>query len=276
MGKKEEDPEIEGICFELQRDFHHDTRVSAIAWSPETSLAVLPRVLRFCTAGSDGQLRVFSSNLKDDDKLELLKGHTDYVNSISYDPDKGRHIASTSDDHTCRIWGTDGATVACFPLGAPGMTVCWHPQDSMKIMVAEKKGIIRFYNVLTQQPIMSLDCGHMPLMSADWCHGNALQVAVMAGTDWFVFDTSRSSRPIENKQVHAEGGAMVRWSKSHAHLLATTGRPAAQVKICNIKTNQIPVSCRLHIANWVSWHLRMPILAVAADKKLYFWQTETV
>jgi len=59
-------------------------------------------------------------------------------------------------------------------------------------MVAEKKGIIRFYNVQSQHPIMSLDCGHMPLMSADWCHGNSLQVAAAASTDWFVFDTSRS------------------------------------------------------------------------------------
>ena len=59
-------------------------------------------------------------------------------------------------------------------------------------MVAEKKGIIRFYNVLTQQPIMSLDCGVSPLLAADWSQGNSLQVAALAGSDWLVFDTSRS------------------------------------------------------------------------------------
>ena len=59
-------------------------------------------------------------------------------------------------------------------------------------MVAEKNGIIRFYNILTQQPIMSLDCGVPPLLDADWCPGNGLQVAALSGTDWVVFDTSRS------------------------------------------------------------------------------------
>ena len=59
-------------------------------------------------------------------------------------------------------------------------------------MVAEKKGIIRFYNVLNQQPIMSLDCVRSPLLSADWCLGNSLKVAAVAGSEWCLFDTSRS------------------------------------------------------------------------------------
>jgi len=59
-------------------------------------------------------------------------------------------------------------------------------------MVAEKKGVVRMYSTLTLQPFMSLDCGHTPLVSADWSMTNELRVAVLAGTDWFVFDTSRS------------------------------------------------------------------------------------
>jgi len=59
-------------------------------------------------------------------------------------------------------------------------------------MVAEKKGVVRMYSTLTLQAFMSLDCGHTPLVSADWSLTNELRVAVLAGTDWFVFDTSRS------------------------------------------------------------------------------------
>ena len=62
----------------------------------------------------------------------------------------------------------------------------------LQIMVAEIKGIVRFYSIETKQAFMSLDCGHVPLISADWCFGNSLRVATLAGTDWFVFDTSRS------------------------------------------------------------------------------------
>ena len=63
---------------------------------------------------------------------------------------------------------------------------------SFQLMVAEKKGIIRFYSTATQQAFMSLDCGHAPLISADWCYANPLQVAALAGSDLFVFDTSQS------------------------------------------------------------------------------------
>ena len=59
-------------------------------------------------------------------------------------------------------------------------------------MVAEKKGVIRIYSTITLQPFMSLDCGHTPLVSADWSLTNELRVAALAGTDWFIFDTSRS------------------------------------------------------------------------------------
>ena len=58
--------------------------------------------------------------------------------------------------------------------------------------MAEKNGIIRFYNLLGQQPIMSLDCGHSPLLSADWCLTNPMRIGAVAGTDWFIFDTAKS------------------------------------------------------------------------------------
>ena len=40
---------------------------------------------------------------------------------------------------------------------------------------------------------MSLDCGQVPLMEADWSVGNnGLLVGAVAGTDWFMFDVSVS------------------------------------------------------------------------------------
>ena len=61
-----------------------------------------------------------------------------------------------------------------------------------QILVAEKRGVIRIYSTVTLQAFMSLDCGHAPLVSADWSLTNELRVAALAGTDWFIFDTSRS------------------------------------------------------------------------------------
>lgn len=36
-----------------------------------------------------------------------------------------------------------------FPLKSAGMSVKWHPDDSEKILVAEKKGVIHMYNVVS-------------------------------------------------------------------------------------------------------------------------------
>lgn len=58
-------------------------------------------------------------------------------------------------------------------------------------MVAEKKGTIRFYDLVTQQAILSLDCGQSPLMSADWCLADTKGGAV-TGSDWVIWDITRS------------------------------------------------------------------------------------
>ena len=59
-------------------------------------------------------------------------------------------------------------------------------------MVAEKSGLVRFYDLLSQQPIMSLSTGQVPLMSADWCKKNALKVGAVARDNWLIWDASKS------------------------------------------------------------------------------------
>lgn len=59
-------------------------------------------------------------------------------------------------------------------------------------MVAEKNGTIRFYDLITQQAILSLECEQVPLMSADWCLKNAIKIGAVAGSDWLIWDITRS------------------------------------------------------------------------------------
>lgn len=62
----------------------------------------------------------------------------------------------------------------------------------LQLMVAEKKGTIRFYDLMSQQAILSLDCGQSPLMSADWCLTNTIKVGAVAGNDWLIWDIAQS------------------------------------------------------------------------------------
>jgi len=59
-------------------------------------------------------------------------------------------------------------------------------------MVAEKNGIIRFYDLVNQQAIMSLSVGHAPLMDANWCPTDPLKVGAVALDDWHIWDMSKS------------------------------------------------------------------------------------
>lgn len=123
--------------------------------------------------------------------LKILEGHKDYTNAISYEPE-GELLASVSDDHTCKLWAIkeDQKCVSTFFLTSPGTSVCWHSEESGKLLVAEKNGLIRMYNVRSQQAIMSLDSGAVPLIAADWAP-NPLKVVSMAAGELLLWDVSR-------------------------------------------------------------------------------------
>ena len=113
------------------------------------------------------------------------------MNNISYDPE-GELLASVSDDHTCKLWAVkeDQQCILTFPLTGPGVNVCWHSEETGKLLVAEKNGIIRMYNVRSQQAIMSVDAGSIPLSTADW-GPNPLKVACIASGEFILWDVSR-------------------------------------------------------------------------------------
>lgn len=53
------------------RTFHHDTRIHAIAWSPESSLSVVPKIVSFCVAGADYKIRLYNSDLGEKNIYEV-------------------------------------------------------------------------------------------------------------------------------------------------------------------------------------------------------------
>lgn len=271
---QEEDKDCDGFAFKHLRDFHHGRRVVAIAWSPETSIDVLPRCLRFCSAGDDHRITVYTSDLQDQDSMVTIDGHRDHVNAVSFEPTEGQLIASVSDDHSCCVWDLEGNQKARFTLKAAGVSVCWNAQDPMKLMVAEKRGTIRFYDLLNQQPIMSLDAGHVTLMSADWCQRDPTRVGAIANGKWMVWDITRLSFPEDSQQAHTEGGRHFRWSHASENLFATTGGPGNQLKVFHMGHHQVPVSASLPVMGSISWHAFLPACAVGGDRRVHIWVAE--
>lgn len=272
---QDEDEVVDGIAYTPIRTFHHETRVHAISWSPETSLSIVPKILAFCVAGADFKIRLYNSNLNDVNTYEILEGHRDYVNSISYEPD-GEFLASVSDDHTCKLWDIkeDQTCVSTFYLTSPGVTVCWHKEESGKLLVAEKNGIIHMYNVRNQQAIMSLDAGTVPLTSADW-GPNSLKVATVAAGELLVWDVSRPSRPIESCTLHVEGGLMIKFSPVNENIIASVGRPDNQLKVINLKSKQMILTGEVQLVGGLTWHQKLPYVCAGNDRELNFWKVSS-
>lgn len=274
---KEEDTEIEGVEFNTLQVFMHGVRVDAIAWSPETRLDKLPQVIRFCTAAADKKLRLWTSDLQNKHESKVMEGHTSYINQLVFEPIEGKQIASVSDDHTCRVWDLDGNETISFTLRSPGVGICWHPEEAFKLMVAEKKGTIRFYDLVAQHAILSLDSGQVPLMSADWCLTNTVKVGAVAGNDWVIWDITRSSYPLEKRPVHVDRGRHFRWSRAQENLFATTGYPgkiASQLLVHHLVHPQPVMIGSASVGAGLSWHRTLPLCVIGGDRKLFFWMTE--
>uniref|UniRef100_H0WMJ8 Nucleoporin Nup37 n=1 Tax=Otolemur garnettii TaxID=30611 RepID=H0WMJ8_OTOGA len=232
---------------------------------------------RFCTSAADMKIRLFTSDLQDKNEYKTLEGHSDFINGLVFDPKGGQEIASVSDDHTCRIWNLEGVQTAHFVLQSPGMSVCWHPEETFKLMVAEKNGIIRFYDLLAQQAILSLESEQMPLMSAHWCLKNTFKVGAVAGNDWLIWDITRSSYPQDKRPVHMDRAFLFRWSTINENLFATTGYPgkmASQFQIHHLGHPQPILTGSVTIGSGLSWHRTLPLCAIGGDHKLLFWVTE--
>ncbi|XP_033113860.1 nucleoporin Nup37-like [Anneissia japonica] len=270
----EEDKDRDAFEFRQVNEFHHGCRVDAISWSPRTNLDCLPRCLRFCTAGSDFRLRLFTSDLKEDNTVQVLDGHSDYINEVGIETLEGDLIASVSDDCTCRTWDPFGQQKALFPLKSQGMSVNWHPHDPMKLMVAEKGGTIRFYDMRLEEPIMTLDAGPGMLLSANWCWDDTACVGAVVNGDWMIWDTSNSSQAIEIQRAHSEKGRYIRWCHSSSSLFATLGQPNNQLKIFHLDHHQVPIKFNLPVQGGISWHAFLPVCAAGGNRKVHLFTAE--
>ncbi|XP_073507621.1 nucleoporin Nup37 [Phyllobates terribilis] len=274
---QDEDSSINGIEFKILKTFNHAARVDAIAWSPETKCDALLPLLRFCTAAGDKILRVFTSDFHEQHEYKVLQGHQAYINDVVFSSCDGNEIASVSDDHTCRIWDLAGNQIAVFMLRSPGMSVVWHPLEAYKLMVAEKTGIIRIYDLSRHQAILSLESLQMPLMSADWCLQNTFRVGAVAENDWIFWEMPHSSYPQVKKPVHADRARCFKWSKCNENIFATTGCPGkmnTQLLIHHLD-HPLPILIgSAPLGSGLSWHRSLPLCVVGGYRKLFFWLTE--
>lgn len=150
------------------------------------------------------------------------------------------------------------------------MSSCWHKEDSSKLLIAEKIGLIRFYNVETQNPVLSLDFGK-PLSSAHWASSDSQLVASLQLGELLLWDLSKPCVPLTNYLIFTEAGGHIRFSPS-GELVAAVNNLDSTLKVVAIQNNQVKLAVPVTLPSNVSWHCRYPIVCVGDYTNLTFWK----
>lgn len=242
---------------------------TAIALSPDTTINAVPSLIKFCVASGEFEILVCTADLDGNVTTENLSGHTDYINDLCYDHDNN-FIISVSDDMTARVWDIQSNQCShTYSLSSPGVAVQCHRDDG-KLLIAEKSGVIRFYNVHTHAAIFSIDCGKM-LSGVHWAPSDSAKLATLSMGEVSLWLLARTSCATYSKLIFTEFGGHVKFSPQGEYL-ALTNSLEGYLKIIHVNTQQQKISAKLKLLTNPSWHYKYPLLCVPDGGKLNFWK----
>ncbi|XP_032795516.2 nucleoporin Nup37 [Daphnia magna] len=268
--------ENDEIQFNVIREFHHLCPVITLSWSALSSSDTVPKVCKFATAGIDGKIRIYSSDLAQSENILELSGHTDNVNCIAFQPDiDDKFLISTSDDFTCKIWSVEnGDLLKTIPLQSSGMAVRFNPSEPSKFFVIEKSGVTTLFSTMNFSPVTSLSNNFTcqdPALDADWSSCNPTYIITALGGRIQHWNLNSLSVPEDTTTVSCEMVRKVRFHPTFENFMAVLSSPGPVVTVLR-SMGPVMVTDSLMAANDLSWHFSLPLLAVANDRSVRFWK----
>lgn len=265
------------------------SRIDHFSWSPRTNVSTLKPIIQFavcdnnsnlifCTADlSKDSVRTLDSDLSSYVKTTETKIEADIIYKIAYDHQNGDYIAFTA-DNSCYLWDCEESELkAQFLLQTSGLGICWHRDEKNKLMVAERSGLIRIYNLDTLRPMYTLismdpsnDSVNLSLLSFDWCQTNPEIVIATTRSDIIFWNTSNSCLPekiIDNLE-------MIKYSKIAKFKDDIIGYhtgtdTCSKLTILNYRLNQVVYQTNnMKLLNSFSFNSILPVVAIANEQKL--------
>ncbi|KAG0164674.1 hypothetical protein DFQ28_000130 [Apophysomyces sp. BC1034] len=160
---------------EMQTKFHnskikeykgHKEKVHTVAWNSDGR--------RLASGSVDKTARVWIPHRGTDIKYSMeLKGHTDSVDQLDWDPTHPDRLATASCDKTVRIWDQrSGKCTAVVQTGGENINICWSP-DGNHIAVGDKSDTISIIDTRTFA-ILKTQKHNMEVNEIAWNNANNL------------------------------------------------------------------------------------------------------
>jgi tetratricopeptide (TPR) repeat protein len=131
--------------------------------------------------------------------LAVLEGHTDFVNSAAFSPDR-RRVVTASADHTARLWDpTTGAPLAALEGHTKFVNSASFSPDGTRVVTASADRTARLWDVATGEQVAVLQGQRTAAFSPD---GIRVVTASGDGTAW-LWDTATGA-PIAVLRGHTD------------------------------------------------------------------------
>lgn len=258
------------VELEIISNFLYPTKCINLNISPETNLNNLVKRVAFCASGPDYKIRVYNSDLGATDDINtcrILSGHSNYINDVKFDTEN-KYIASVGDDNALRIWECSSfKCISNITLSSPGMSLHWHKNDTSKLLVAEKLGLIKLFNVEASRQILSLDTTK-PLQFCHWCPSNNQLVCSVQMGELAIWDLSVPSMPKYSVLLFTENGGSVKFSGLN-ELIGSLNNLEGTLKVCKLgSSQQIIFSTTVNLPSNFCWHFKYPIICLGDRKSV--------
>lgn len=174
-------------------------------------------------------IRIGGSPAKGIRLRQVLKGHTDRIQEISWSPD-GHYLASPSDDKTVRIWEeATGKCILTLEEVDKVKQTSWSPDSQNLVYGGEKQ--IKLWNIKTREPVYLLQSDIPDLHSLRFSpDGRRLAIAYGYNTIQ-ILDTS-TWQEVSKKVLDPRGNCRMnlQWSEDSRQIVASAYIGVIQVR----------------------------------------------
>ncbi|KAI8900301.1 WD40-repeat-containing domain protein [Globomyces pollinis-pini] len=187
-------------------------RATALKWSPTTSESNIQLVAAF----EDGSIMLFDKTSMA--KLNQIKlGH---VNDLAFN-ENGDFLAVVGDDKLLRIWKMSSLNDEPLQvnLRSRGVSVSWHKHNAAQLLVGEVNGLIRLFDISSNQFVFSAYVPGTELTVASWNPESSEIFSAIIDSNWYIWDLEKSNFPHFNG-TSLPGSNQFKWSISNSRTFA--------------------------------------------------------